>query len=62
MNPRVLFQSLGDLSQLLFGVQGEVDKDPFPAAKLARSAPASAEPFVPDLISELSRNFTTLLE
>lgn len=62
MNSRILLQGLCDLNELLVGVQSEVDKDPLPAAKLTRPAAASTEPFVPDLISKLSRDFTTLFE
>jgi len=62
MNSRILLQGLRDLNELLVGVQGEVDKDPFAAAKFACPATASTEPFVPDVVSELSRDLTTLIE
>ncbi len=62
MNAWVLLQGLRDLSELLVGVQSEVNKDPFAAAELACPAAAAAQPFVPDLVSELPRDVITLIE
>ncbi|MDA1050811.1 MAG: hypothetical protein O3C40_10075 [Planctomycetota bacterium] len=62
MNPWLPLQGLRDLSELLVGVQSQIDKDPLAAAKLAGPAAAPAKPFVTDVVPELIRNFTTFFE
>jgi len=39
MNPRILLQGPRDLSELLVGIQSQIDEDPFAAAKLAHPPP-----------------------
>ncbi len=62
MDSRISQQGFTDLNQLLVGVQSQIDKDPFAAAELAGPTTATAEPLMADLVSERSRDFTTLFE
>ncbi len=45
-------QRLGDLFQLLDGIQGEVHKEPFSACKFTGPAPSSAQPFVSHVVAQ----------
>lgn len=62
MQAWIELQRIGHLSQLLIGIQGEIDKDPFPTSELARAASAPSEPLVANLIAQKFRDVTTLFE
>ena len=62
MDSGISLQRFTDLNQLFVDAQSQVDEDPFTTSKLAGPATASTEPFVANLVSELSRGLTTLFE